>query len=118
MGSYLHLPYDTCRQYTRFNPWKCRTSSFTKILHLIRTHKPNARPPIAATRTAASNPVPLTLKPTAPPGESAKAPTSPEPEAGPSPESKVEVGAAKPVDRVTGSDELLREVAEYGAEKV
>jgi hypothetical protein len=74
---------------------------------------------MAATRTAAHSPVPLTLSPTAASGELGKTPASPEPETGPlSEEDEVALEVAELVDSVTGSDELLKEVAEYGAEKV
>ena len=96
-----------------------RQITLTPSLLAIQTHSPKARPPIAATRTAANNPVPLTLSPAAAsvePGETAESPDS---EACPLSEADaVAVGESETVDSVTGSDELLKEVAEYGAEKV
>lgn len=86
---------------------------------LAAAYNPKARPPIAATRTAATTPVPLTLRPTP---ESGKTPGSPDPETSlplVSPVlDEVEVGAAELVEIVTGLVELFKEVAEYGAEKV
>lgn len=82
-------------------------------------HNPKARPPIAATRTAAITPVLLTPRPTA---ESGKTPGSPDPDTSlplVSPVfDEVEVGAAELAEIVTGFVELFKEVAEYGAEKV
>lgn len=59
----------------------------------------------------------LTLKPT-PAAEAGNIPGDPEPETSSSLVDDVEVGLAAPVEIVTGSDEVLKDVAEYGAEKV
>lgn len=74
---------------------------------------------MAATNIAAITPVLLILSLIPEPGNT---PSSPEPEATspvvPSLADELEVEVGKAVDIVTGSEELLKEVAEYGAEKV
>lgn len=73
----------------------------------LAAHSPKANPPIAATKTAARMPVPLMLTlsaelaPMFGPAETKFVESDP-----------VADGAAAPVDNVTGSVELLREVAE------
>ena len=80
-------------------------------------HSPKANPPIAAARTAAMTPV--TLTPTLA-AEPSFTDVTPEPDPLPLPPDEIDValGVASAVDRVTGSNELFKEVAEYGAENV
>lgn len=77
---------------------------------------------MAAASVPAISPVVLTLKlkPAVPAALSGNIPGSPEPETSPSSTDEVEVadGAADLVEVVTGSEEVFKEVAEYGAEKV
>jgi hypothetical protein len=89
-----------------------------KGISLEGPHSPKANPPIAAARTAAMTPVALTLTPFAEPSNT-DVTSEPDPLTLPLPSpdvAEVEVGVGSAVDRVTGSDELFKEVAEYGAE--
>ena len=62
---------------------------------------------------------PVTLTPTLT-AESPNADVTPDPDPLPLPPDEMDValGVASAVDRVTGSDELFKDVAEYGAENV